>query len=148
MAQHSHSLHARPCLLFDPCVAGQEGFSQGVTVGFSCNQSMLCTKVKSPYVLVLKEISRFYLEHCYQTHTPHESWNHGIMAGYRISRCQTLALSKIRGQHTEAPWDSTCAHVFSFFLASMFEIGKWILRLGVQRVSGGHIPSCGMCVFG
>ena len=39
-------------------------------------------------------------------------------------------------------------YMFSFFLASMFEIGKWILRLGVQRVSGGHIPSCDICMFG
>ena len=33
---------------------------------------------------------------------------------------------------------------------SVFEIGKWILRLGVQRVSGGHnvISSCGICMFG
>ena len=38
--------------------------------------------------------------------------------------------------------------MFSFFLASIFEIGKLILRLGVQRVSGGHISSCGTCMFG
>ena len=137
--------------MFDPYIAGQEGFSQGVTIGFPCNQSMLCIKVKIPQVLDLKEIQRFDLEHCYQTHTPHESWNHGIIAGYRIFRCQILVLSKIRGQHAEAPWNSACAHMFSFFLASIFEIGKWILRLGVQRVSstsGSHISSCGICVFG
>ena len=44
--------------------------------------------------------------------------------------------------------DSACAHMFTFFLGSISEIAKWTLRLGVQRVSGGHIPSCGMCVFG
>ena len=73
------------------------------------------------------------------------------MAGYRIFRCQILVLSKIWGQHTEAPWNFACAHMFSFFLASIIEIGKWTLRLGVQRVSGGHIPSCGCgstCVWG
>ena len=69
------------------------------------------------------------------------------MAAYRVFRCQIWTLSKIRGQHTEAPWNSACAHMFSFFLASVFEIGKWILRLGVQRVFGGHIPSCGICVI-
>ena len=68
------------------------------------------------------------------------------MAAYRVFRCQISALSKIRGQLTEVPWNSACAYMFSFFLASIFEIGKWILRLGVQRVFGGHIPSCGMHV--
>ena len=63
-------------------------------------------------------------------------------------RCQISTLSKIRGQVTEAPWNSACAHMFSFFLASIFEIGKWVLRLGVQRVFGGHISSCGICMFG
>ena len=63
-------------------------------------------------------------------------------------RCQILVLSAIRGQRTEAPWTSACARVFSFFLASIFEIGKWILRLGVQRVSKGHNPSCGICMLG
>ena len=88
-------------------------------------------------------------EHCYQLHTPRESWNHRNMAGHRIFRCQIPTLSKIWGQHTEVPWDSAHAHIFSFFLASIFEIVKWILRLPVQHdiVSGGHIPSCGTCVF-
>ena len=69
------------------------------------------------------------------------------MGAYGVLRCQILTLSKIRGQHTEAPWNSTHAHRFGFFLASTFEIGKWILRLPVQHVSGGHFPSCGICVF-
>ena len=40
---------------------------------------------------------------------------------------------------TEAAWNSACAYMFSFFLASRFEIRKWILSLQVQRVSWGHI---------
>ena len=101
--------------------------------------------------LDLKEISQLSFEHCYQLHTPRESWNHRNMhmAGHRIFRCQILTLSKVWGKRTEAPWNPTHAHMFSFFLASRIEIGKWILRLPVQHVSGGHIPSCNssICVF-
>ena len=68
------------------------------------------------------------------------------MAGHRIFRCQILTLSKIRGRHAEAPWDLAHARIFSFFLASIFEIGKWILRLQVQHVSGGQSHSS-ICVF-
>ena len=57
------------------------------------------------------------------------------MVGYWIFRMKISTLSQIWGQHTEAPWNSTCAHMFSFFLASRFEVWKWILRLQVQRVS-------------
>ena len=67
-------------------------------------------------------------EHCYQLHTPRESWNHRNMAGHRVFRCH----------HTDAPWNSTHTRIFSVFLASIFEIGKWNLRLPVQHVSGGH----------
>ena len=86
----------------------------------------------------LEEISRFDLEHCYQAHIFYESWNHKVIAGHRICRCQILVLSQIRGQHDKVPWYSACARVFSFPLASIFEIRKWVLRLGVQRVSGGQ----------
>jgi hypothetical protein len=58
------------------------------------------------------------------------------MAAYRVFRCQILTLSKIRGQRTEAPWNSTHAHMFSFFLALRFEIVKWIFRFSLP---GGHI---------
>ena len=108
---------------------------------------MLCIKVEYPEALDLKEIPRLSFEHHYQLHTPRESWNHRNMAGHRIFRCQILTLSQIWGQRAKAPWNSTHACIFSFFLASIFEIGKWILRLPVQHVSGGHIPSCGICVF-
>ena len=51
-------------------------------------------------------------------------WN---MTGYRIFHMNILTLSKIWGHHTDAPWNCAYAHMFSFFLASRFEIGKWIL---------------------
>ena len=70
-------------------------------------------------------------------------WN---MTGYRIFYVQILTLGKIWGQHTEAPWNRAYAHMFSFFLASRFETRKWIWRLQVQRVSGGHISSCSICM--
>ena len=49
-------------------------------VDVPCNESMLCIKVEYPQVLDLKEIARFDLEHCYQTHIFHESWDHKKMS--------------------------------------------------------------------
>ena len=47
---------------------------------------------------------------------------------------------------------STCSRLRSispesppFKVALIFEIGKWIFKLEGQRVSGGHISSCGIC---
>ena len=57
------------------------------------------------------------------------------MAVYRVFRCQILTLSKIRGQHTEAPWNFNMP-MCCFFLASIFEIVKWAFRFSVP---GGHI---------
>ena len=69
------------------------------------------------------------------------------MAAYRVFRCQILTLSKVWGQHTEAPWNSTHAHMFSFFLASRFEIVKWIFRFSLPGPWGSHF-SCSICKFG
>ena len=81
------------------------------------------------------------------THTSREL-EPRVFAGHRFFRCQILVLSKIWAQHAKVPWKPACAHMFSFFLAFIFEIGQWILRLRVQRVSGCHISSCGICMFG
>ena len=59
--------------------------------------------------------------------------------GVSNSSYEDIRIESILRPTAEALWNSACAHVFSFFLASRFEIRKWILRLQVQRVSGGHI---------
>ena len=43
-------------------------------------------------------------------------------------RLQILTLSQIRGQHTEPPWNSACAGLFTLLLAPIFETGMCILK--------------------
>ena len=83
----------------------------------------------------MTENSPLSVEHCYQLHTPRESWNHRNTAEHRLFRCPISTLSGAGGQHTEVPWDPTHAHIFSSFLVSIFEIGKWTLRLQVAIVA-------------
>ena len=45
-----------------------------------------------------------------------------------VTTCETMLLvlqlcgvAIVRGQYADVPWNSACAHMFGFFLASMFK---------------------------
>ena len=130
------------CEIMGYVLRGKSGFLEVWQLDFLVTRACYVSWSKTLKSWILKKSHVSILSiNCYQTHIFHESRNHNCkdIAGHRILRCQILTLRKVWGQHTDAPWDFACARMFSFFLASIFEIGKWILRLGVQRVSGGHI---------
>ena len=70
------------------------------------------------------------------------------MAGHRKFCCQILVLSKIWGQHTEAPWNSACAHMFSLFPS----INIWNrirdFKVGSSTCAWGSRLKLNICMFG
>ena len=80
-------------------------------------------------------------EQCYQLYTPRESWNQRNMVGRRTLRYQMLTSSKLRGHHTEAPRNSTHAHIFNF------EINIWNRNVDFKIAIAQHMRMCLGVIF-